>query len=177
MWFRSLCVAASLLALVSLSAQGNELARAAWLDARELGRGRLTWFGLHVYDVSLWARSGARAPLDDQPFLLELRYARSLSGRAIADASRDEIARLGLGSEAQRTLWHAQMVALFPDVVRDRRLAGFNQPGRGVRFYVDGRPLGELADPEFARAFFAIWFDPRTRSPELRRSLLAGLDS
>jgi hypothetical protein len=27
-------------------------------------------------------------------------------------------------------------------------------------------------DPEFARAFFAIWLDPRTKAPSLRVALL-----
>jgi hypothetical protein len=32
--------------------------------------------------------------------------------------------------------------------------------------------LGTIDDPVFARAFFAIWLDPRTREPQLRNRLL-----
>jgi len=35
-----------------------------------------------------------------------------------------------------------------------------------------GTPIGTIEDPEFARASFAIWFDPRTSEPVLRRQLL-----
>ena len=35
------------------------------------------------------------------------------------------------------------------------------------------RFLGEIADPEFGRAFFAIWLDPRTSAPQLRANLLS----
>jgi hypothetical protein len=35
-----------------------------------------------------------------------------------------------------------------------------------------GRLSGEVADPAFSRAFFAIWLDSRTRVPALRSRLL-----
>ena len=34
------------------------------------------------------------------------------------------------------------------------------------------RLLGTVADPEFARAFFSIWLDPRARDPKLRARLI-----
>lgn len=142
-------------------------------EAPLAGSGRLTWFGLHVYDAALYAP----APLDParptaKPFVLELTYGRRLDGKGIADASRDEIERLGFGSEAQRARWHEQMLRLFPNVEQGRRLAGVNLPGTGARFYFDGQLLGAIDDPAFAQAFFAIWLDERTRSPQLRQSLL-----
>lgn len=35
----------------------------------------------------------------------------------------------------------------------------------------DLRLVGTIADAEFARAFFSIWLDPRTREPRLREQL------
>lgn len=146
-------------------------------DARLLGDGRLTWFGLHVYDAQLYVpRAFDAANPGAQPFALELIYARSLDGRAIAERSRDEIARLKFGSEAQLARWMADMAAIFPDVKPGQRLAGIYRPGNGTRFYLDGRFLGEIADPDFGRAFFAIWLDPRTSAPQLRASLLRPLN-
>lgn len=142
-------------------------------DARLAGEGRLTWLGFHVYDAHLFAP--ARFNLDDplrQPFVLELTYARKLEGKSIAAASRDEMQRMGLGTAEQQARWLARMEALFPDVDKGRRIAGVNQPGAGARFYVDGVFAGSVEEPEFARAFFAIWLDPRTRAPRLRESLL-----
>lgn len=144
-------------------------------DVRLAGNGRFTWFGFHVYDAALFVPSDfdlAMAP--GQPFVLELTYARRLDGKGIAEASRDEIERLGFGDEAQRRRWHEEMVKLFPNVEKGRKLAGVNVPGRGARFYFDGQLLGSIDDPAFARAFFAIWLDSRTRAPQLRESLLKG---
>jgi hypothetical protein len=144
-------------------------------DVRLSGSGRFAWFGFHVYDAALFVPPGFDpATASDQPFVLELTYARRLEGKGIAETSRDEIGRLGFGDEAQRVRWHEQMVKLFPDVEKGRKLAGVNVPGRGARFYFDGQFLGSIDDPAFARAFFAIWLDSRTRAPQLRESLLKG---
>jgi hypothetical protein len=144
-------------------------------DVRLSGSGRFTWFGFHVYDAALFVPPGFDlATASEQAFVLELTYARRLDGKGIAEASRDEIERLGFGDEAQRARWLEQMAALFPNVEKGRRLAGVNVPGRGARFYFDGQFLGSIDDPAFARAFFAIWLDGRTRAPQLRESLLKG---
>jgi hypothetical protein len=142
-------------------------------DAPLAGSGKLTWYGFHVYDAALYAPP--RFDLADpsaHSFVLELTYARRLDGKGIAQASRDEIERLGFGSEAERARWHEQMRKLFPDVEKGRKLAGVNLPGTGARFYFDGQLLGSIDDPAFARAFFAIWLDERTKAPQLRESLL-----
>jgi hypothetical protein len=126
-----------------------------------------------VYDAQLFVPRGFDpARPTAQPFALELHYARSLDGRAIAERSGDEIARLKIGTDAQRTRWLAEMASLFPDVKAGQRLAGIYRPDGATRFYVDGRFLGEIADPDFGRAFFAIWLDPRTSAPQLRSNLL-----
>jgi hypothetical protein len=64
------------------------------------------------------------------------------------------------------------MRALFPDVAAGDTLTGVHLPERGARFFHNGRLLGEIRDPQFSRAFFAIWLDPRTREPSLRAALL-----
>jgi len=136
----------------------------------ETGTGTLRWFGLRLYDARLWV--GGEQPDAARPFVLALRYARDFTGRSIAEASFDEIARLGYGTAPEQARWRAAMERMFPDVDAGQELAGLNVPGRGVRFYLDGQPIGEIADAAFARAFFAIWLDPRTRAQSLRIALL-----
>lgn len=144
--------------------------------ARLAGEGSLRWFGLRIYDARLWVGPGGFDPHrpDARPFALELSYARALSGAAIAERSAAEIARLGLGSEEQRRDWLRAMDAMFPDVAAGDRIAGVFDPARGTRFYLNDHPIGRVADPAFGRAFFAIWFDPRTSAPSLREALVGG---
>lgn len=167
--------AASTASTASADAQVPAHVRKYLADVRLAGTGRLTWFGFHVYDAALFVPPGFElANANAQPFVLELTYARRLDGRGIAEASRDEIERLGFGTEAQRLRWHEQMLKLFPNVEKGRRLAGVNVPDGGARFYFDGQFVGSIDDPDFARAFFAIWLDERTRAPQLRENLLKG---
>lgn len=139
-------------------------------EARAAGQGRLRWFGLHIYDARLYVSGqGFR---QTAPFALALRYARELDGTRIADTSLDEMRRLGFGDEADHRRWREAMRTLFPDIKRGDELTGVALPGRGAVFFHNGRRIGEVDDPEFAQAFFAIWLDPRTRATDLRRELL-----
>ncbi len=138
--------------------------------ARAQGGGELTWFGLPIYHGYLWSTGGGFS--FDAPFALDLHYQRALAGRAIAQRSVEEIAKLGFGDAADHARWGDAMARLFPDVRRGDHLTGVHVPGRGVRFFHNGRPLGEIADADFARAFFGIWLDARTSRPDFRRRLL-----
>lgn len=137
---------------------------------RLAGEGRLRWFGLHIYDASLWI-GGARWQPDRQ-FALDIRYAREVKAQRLIETTLDEMRRLGFGDEMSREKWSAEMARVFPDVKQGERLTGVNRPGAGVGFYHQGKVVGSIDDPGFATAFFAIWLDSRTREPGLRRSLI-----
>jgi hypothetical protein len=146
----------------------------AYPTLSEVGAGTMRWFGFHLYDARLWMSSPR--PSTDRPFVLALRYARAFEGEGIAQTSIAEIGRLGFGSARVRGRWLDAMRRIFPNVSEGRELAALNLPGEGVRFYLDGKAIGEIPDPEFARAFFAIWLDPRTRAPALRSALLGAAE-
>ncbi len=63
---------------------------------------------------------------------------------------------------------------MLPDVQAGDRLVGVHRPGRGALFALNGRTIGEIADPRFSAQFFAIWLGPRSPEPALREALLAG---
>ncbi|MEO8038607.1 MAG: chalcone isomerase family protein [Betaproteobacteria bacterium] len=137
---------------------------------RVLGQGKMRWFGLHLYDASLWV-SGPDLRWD-RPFALELRYARALSGDRLAEVSIEEMQRLGHIDPDQSALWRDRLRRAFPDVQNGSHITGVYRPGAGVQFYHDGRATALIDDPGFARAFFSIWLDPATRVPKLRAALL-----
>ena len=148
------------------------------VGARLSGQGSYRWFGMKIYDVFLWRESGAnnKADLFDSKFILELVYARDLSGMRIATVSIDEMRKLNKVTPSQQLAWHRLMQEIFPDVREGSRLSGVYLPGQGVRFYHDGKLLKEISDTEFARAFFSIWLDEHTSARRLRNQLL-GLSS
>ena len=142
-------------------------------DARLHGSATLRFFGLDIYQASLWVPAGFDpARWQQQTFALELAYLRDLKGRAIAQRSVAEMRRQDTLDDTLAGQWEARMAALFPDVRRGDRIPGVHLPGRGARFVANGRELGEVADTRFARMFFGIWLAPQTSEPGMRTALL-----
>lgn len=137
-----------------------------------VGSGDFSWFGFSVYNAKLW--SPAQQVDFAQPFALELTYRRTISRETLVDTSLDEIRRIDANAlQGEReTQWAEQMRQAFVDVRDGTRITGLYLPGKGCRFYVDGKLQHVVDDPAFARAFFSIWLDPQTRSPKLRAALL-----
>ena len=145
-------------------------------DARLSGEGVMRWLGLKVYSAQLWTgAAGVRADRPtSQPLALDLRYATGLKGEAIAERSLQEIEKLGYGDAPRRSRWLGDLKRLMPNIATDDRLTGILEPGRGVAFFHNDKPIGRIDDGEFASAFFSIWLDERTTAPSLRASLLRG---
>lgn len=164
---------AGLLLLLASAAHGSPALPAPVREAGlvELGTGRYTWWGLHIYDATLRTRDGA-PPDYRTPFALTLRYARDLNGARIAERSMAEMRRLAPAPDAVPPEWLAQMLLAFPDVRQGESLTGYFDPGTGTRFYHGAQPTAAVGGEAFARAFFGIWLDPRTDAPELRARLL-----
>ncbi len=143
-------------------------------DARLLGQGDFRWYGLKIYEAKLWSSNTGEPPgaPASGKFILDLGYARGLYGSRIAESSIEEIRKLGLGTPARQSVWLDKMKSLFPDVQEGTHISGVYLPAQGARFYLDGKLLGEIDDPEFARAFFSIWLDERTSAAGLRNQLL-----
>lgn len=144
-----------------------------WLAAQEKPAGLRRWgsgefrrFGFLVYEATLWAGDDPqRAPLT-----LRLDYKRAIAGADIAAASVNEMRRIG-ADEAQLRGWGQRMARLFPDVKPGDHIVG-HYHAAGAVFMQGERELGRIDDPDFARAFFGIWLDPRTPAPALRDALL-----
>lgn len=142
-------------------------------QARLAGEGTFRWFGLKIYDAQLWVgRDSYRPQISAAKFALDLRYARALQGKKIAEASDEQIAKLDLGTVQQREMWKAAMTQIFPDVQDGSHLTGIYLPNQGARFYLDGKLIGDIMDADFSQAFFAIWLSPATSAPQLRDALL-----
>lgn len=141
-------------------------------DAKLVGSGEFTWWGLSIYTAKLWHSTPSFDP--NQDFALELTYNKSISRSRFVDASIDEMKRI-MGNRFTTSLeqqWRAYMDKSFVDVKPGDQLIGVKLRGKGCRFYSRDRLVNEIADEEFAQAFFAIWLDPRSRDQELRARIL-----
>lgn len=135
---------------------------------QEWGSGEMRFFGFRLYRATLWV---AGTTVETAPHALSLQYRRDISRQQLVSASLDEMQRLGT-DEATVARWKADLERVFPDVREGERIIGLHLPNQGARFYHQGRLTGAVNDAEFARRFFGIWLDPRTRSPDVRTLLL-----
>jgi hypothetical protein len=159
-----------LLCLVALNAH----ARLSMLDDyptfQAVGSAELTWWGIRVYQATLYAPLGQYGP--NSPHALEIVYRTSISRKQLAKTSVKEIEK----NQGRTLSDRAQALELFETVFRDvadgDTLVGLHLPGEGARFYTRTEYLGRIDDAELAAAFFDIWLSPQTSKPKLRRGLL-----
>ena len=134
------------------------------------GGGELKFFGLPVYGGWYWGDGHAWHP--DRPYALDLHYHRHFTGIEIAQRSIVEMEKRGYTNAEERDRWGNAMRRIFPDVRKGARITGVHTSTGSVRYFLNGAAIGEIADRDFARAFFGIWLDPGTSRPAFRKKLL-----
>ena len=109
------------------------------------------------------------------PWHIEIDITPELSTRATLDAASptDAISEFkGMSFQSPGPGFMRKMKRIFPNVVEGDRITGLNVPGIGAQFFLNGAPIGEVEDPDFAPAFFGIWLDPGTSRLDFRKRLL-----
>ncbi len=141
--------------------------------AKLIGSGRLRYFGLSVYDASLWGLPDFKvAQLNQQRFALCLTYLRAFTASDIAQRSLQEIRRMHEVAPDTARAWLTALQDILPDVAAGDRITGLHPPG-GVSFWHQGRRIGGMGDAAFGSMFFGIWLGEATSEPKLRSALLA----
>jgi Chalcone isomerase-like len=172
---RALLAGASIFFGTQISAQSVPAELRGSLPLATLaGSSRLTYWGIELYNASLWVTPGFKATeYERHAFALELGYLRDFSNEDIARRSLDEMRRLQNIPGARAQQWESALRNAFPDVKAGDRISGVNRPGVGMQFLTNGQLTGDIRDVEFARLFFGIWLLPDTSEPRLRQALLA----
>jgi hypothetical protein len=167
-----------LLPLGTLSGAAAAASSASAIESLvEIGGGELTWFGLSVYEARLYNSTGRVDQAGGTgPLALEITYRRNVSRERLVRTTEREWGRLGqalgLRNRSQVEAWLGTLEGIWPDVAPGDRIVALVEPGGPTRFYGNGQPLGDIADPRFGPAFLGIWLHPDTRAPELRAELL-----
>jgi hypothetical protein len=176
------CLATLLATLASPGMAGAALAAFAlrdlgheWQDLPLRGRSLYRFWGLDIYEASLWLSPQAGLDWPSHRLVLSLRYQRSFSAQAIAERSLQEMQRQGQLASAVAETWRNQLGQVLTDVQAGERLTVAHQPQHGLRFWHHAQRvtlLGEIADPVFSERFLGIWLSPASSAPALRQALL-----
>jgi hypothetical protein len=135
------------------------------------GHGSLTWLMIKAYDADLWTDAPRWSM--QAPFALTLTYNMSFSvdeivSRSVKEMKRDNAAL----SAADLARFRKFMTGAFTSVKSGDEITGLHTPDGTTQFFTNGRPTGQIKDPDFAQAFFGIWLSPSTSEPLLRARLL-----
>ena len=149
-----------------------DAAEASYMDpilnqAKVQSTGRLTYWGLPIYDATLYRSAVPNA----SEFALEIRYQRSISGETLASRTADEMIKTGV-AEKQADLWGKELAKIFPNVEPGTMLTAVYVPKQGTTFLLNQKPLAQVPGEDFSKAFFGVWFSDKTSSPKLRKALL-----
>lgn len=139
-------------------------------DLHLQGHGILRFLFWKIYDIALYVPGTAWKP--DTPYALSVTYARSFTGKEIADEGIKQMRRMGYRDTAQLERWHTDMLRAFPDVQRGNHLTALFVPPDSTRVYLNGKLTDSIQDAAFAQAFFGMWLSPKSSEPSLRRDLL-----
>jgi hypothetical protein len=131
------------------------------------GKGRLNFWGFHVYDATLYRASNSSSP----EFALDIQYQRSFTGSAIAGKTADEMRKIGV-PDTQATIWGKELATVLPNVEPGQTLTGVYSLKAGTILFYEGKKIAQIPGVEFSKAFFGIWLDSKTSVPKLRAELL-----
>ncbi|MCO7226920.1 chalcone isomerase family protein [Pleionea sp. CnH1-48] len=142
----------------------------------ELGKGTYTWWGISIYNASLW---GAQPFNGDygrtRPLRLNIRYLMDIEGEELVETTMDEWLDLELDktTECQDiNRWEKQLNKIWPDIKEgDQLTLDVMTTGESI-FLFNEQPIGRIKDPFFAGCFLAIWLHEATNAPALREQLL-----
>lgn len=168
--FRALLLAG--LVVFSLGSARAMLPSSASAASMQLvGAGELKWFGLPVYEASLWTPEGEFDAVDrHQQVALIIDYARNIPSDKLVDSARSEWQRLGI-RDPRTESWCEQVARIWPDVTPGDQITTIVERGGPTRFFFNQREIGSIADPDFGPALLDIWLHPQSRSSRLRRAL------
>lgn len=156
---RSFAVGLALITSLSLSSVADTASKSA-----EVGSAVYRLGPFKLYKATLFSPSGAYEP--GQPFELALEYYRNVSAKRIANASIEEIERIGGETQGDLEPLREELEACFGDVSDGDVLKGVWETSDVTSFYRNKVYRCRIDYPGFSENFFSIWLSQKSRFPD-----------
>jgi hypothetical protein len=134
------------------------------------GKGRHSWWGIQMYDATLWivgVHWSAAAP-----HALDLEPSRVVSADTLVKTAIGEMRELKVGDEGKLETWQAEMKKVIPNVRPGDQIVIFCSDTNRTLVYLNDSSTGEVDDPSFCPALMSVWLHPQTKHQAVRKSLL-----
>ena len=139
-------------------------------ELHPFGKGRHSWWGIQMYDATLWivgpqwSATGTHA--------LDLEPSRVVPADTLVKNAIKEMRDLKVGDESKLKTWHAEMTKVIPDVRPGDQIVIFCSDTNRTLVYLNDSSTGEVDDPSFCPAIMSVWLHPQTKHQAMRKSLL-----
>lgn len=137
----------------------------------------MTYLWTDVYAAAFFTEpsiSPARAVAEQREQRLELYYFRDISRADVIKATNTTLRRQQDSATLKRLQPQIeQLHATLHNIRQGDRYALDFLPGQGISLECNGKVMFSSPDPEFARAYLAIWLAPNGLSDSLRSTLLS----
>ena len=139
-------------------------------EMHPFGKGRHSWWGVEVYEATLWIAGSQWSAAD--PHAIDLEPKRAVTSAALVKVAIDEMRSLKLGDERQLKAWQAEMNRVIPSVKAGDQVVIFCSDANHTLIFLNDSGNGEIDDPSFCPAVMSVWLHPQTRHQAMRKSLL-----
>ncbi|RXF03612.1 chalcone isomerase family protein [Pseudoalteromonas phenolica] len=123
-----------------------------------------------LYKAELFGKTSSYQA-DTPPVALKITYLRDIDKVDLIEATLDQWVHIGYENEAIPN-WVSQLEQIWPDIKEGSQLTIRVHPDGTSDFYDATSKIGNMNDPQFGKAFLAIWLSEKTSEPELRAQLI-----
>lgn len=134
------------------------------------GKGRHSWWGVRVYDATLWVVGPQYSPA--APHALDIEPGRAVPADTLIKNAIAEMRDLKVGDERQLGIWQAEMRKILPNINEGDQIVIFCPDDRRTIGYLKNSNSGVIDDPSFCPAIMSVWLHPQTKHQAMRKSLL-----
>lgn len=139
-------------------------------DLTKYGEGEMSVMFWDLYKAELFGKTPSYQA-GSTPIALKITYLRDINKEDLIEATLDQWIHIGFENEAIPN-WATQLEQIWPDIKEGSQLIIRVYPGGSSDFYDSKSKIGSVADPQFGKAFLAIWLSEKTSEPKLRAQLI-----
>ena len=143
-----------------------------WESMNLVGKGKLSVLFWDIYNAELYTADGTYEEAEF-PIALRLVYLRDFKKKQLISETKKQWQKLGFKDEAKIDTWIATLDELWRDVKEDESITLYIDGSACSYFYLNDERLGQVDDPEFAKAFLDIWLSENTSAPDVRKKLIS----
>jgi hypothetical protein len=134
------------------------------------GKGRHSWWGIRMYDATLWIVGPQWSAA--APHAIDLEPGRDVPADTLVNNAIAELRDLKVGDASKLGIWQAELKKVLPSVRQGDQVVIFCADKNRTLAYLNNSSTGEVDDPTFCPAVMSVWLHPQTKHQAMRKSLL-----